>query len=81
MVHHFNRVLGLINSSISGAYEHPGTTRYKHVYFNATWQSSRIWLFTVVFILLAYESVKYIVPLVRKGKFRGSMLALYFINM
>ncbi|KAL5003898.1 hypothetical protein ScPMuIL_017354 [Solemya velum] len=43
-----------------GAYENPGTTSYKHVYFNATWQTFRIWIVTVIFILMAYESAKYI---------------------
>ncbi|XP_061165034.1 uncharacterized protein LOC133173988 [Saccostrea echinata] len=64
-----------------GSYENPGETTYKHVYFNATWQTSRIWIFTVVFILLAYESIKYLIPLVRRRGLRGSMFALYLINL
>lgn len=51
------------------------------MYFNATWQTSRIWIFTVVFILLAYESVKYLVPLMRRKRLRASMFYLYLINL
>ncbi|KAL4220273.1 hypothetical protein ACF0H5_020680 [Mactra antiquata] len=64
-----------------GQYENPGLTRYKHVYFNATWQTYRIWIFTVVFILLAYESIKYLVPLVRKRNIRITMFILYLVNI
>lgn len=64
-----------------GAYENPGTTRYKHVYFNSTWQTFRIWLITVIFILLAYESIKYLIALARKKNIRNTMFALYLINI
>ncbi|XP_060606236.1 uncharacterized protein LOC132758573 [Ruditapes philippinarum] len=64
-----------------GQYENPGTTRYKHIYFNATWQTFRIWILTVVFILMAYESIKYVIPLVRRNKVRMSMFALYVLNI
>ncbi|XP_033760266.1 uncharacterized protein LOC117342281 [Pecten maximus] len=64
-----------------GQYEDPGATTYKHVYFNATWQTMRIWLFTVIFILLAYESVKYLIPLIRRGNLRRSMFVLYVVNL
>lgn len=64
-----------------GSYENPGATPYKHVYFNATWQTSRIWIFTVVFILLAYESIKYLIPLMRRRKLRTSMFCLYLVNL
>ena len=65
----------------TGSYENPGKIPYKHIYFNATWQTSRIWLFTVVFILLAYESIRYIVPLVKSRHLRHSMFFLYIINL
>lgn len=64
-----------------GSYENPGNIPYKHVYFNATWQTSRIWLFTVVFILLGYESIKYLIPLIRRKQIRSSMLFLYVVNL
>lgn len=66
---------------ITGEYENPGTTSYKHVYFNATWQTSRIWIFTVVFVLMAYESVKYIARLIRERAIRKPMLLLFVINL
>lgn len=70
-----------VYSLYSGQYEEPGTTRYKHVYFNATWQTFRIWIFTVLFVLMAYESVKYLIPLIRRKNIRTSMLILYIVNM
>lgn len=40
-----------------------------------------MWIFTVIFVLMGYESVKYLVPLVRRGVVRRSMLALYLVNL
>lgn len=67
--------------SVTGAYENPGTTSYKHVYFNATWQTFRIWIVTVIFILMAYESAKYIARLIRERSIRKSMILLFVINL
>ncbi|KAK3575856.1 hypothetical protein CHS0354_034452 [Potamilus streckersoni] len=64
-----------------GEYEQPGKTMYKHVYFNATWQTLCIWFLTVIFILLAYESIKYLIPLARRRNLRISMFILYVINI
>lgn len=64
-----------------GSYEMPGLTSYKHVYFNATSVTFKIWIFTVLFILLAYESIKYLVAVYRTSSFRRSWLALYIINV
>lgn len=64
-----------------GEYEDPGQVTYKHVYFNATWETSRIWIFTVIFMLLAYESIKYLIPLIREKKLRKSMFVLYLVNL
>ncbi|GFO14060.1 hypothetical protein PoB_004056500 [Plakobranchus ocellatus] len=64
-----------------GSYEMPGLVTYKHVYFNATSNTFKIWVFTVVFILLAYESIKYLVNVYRTSSFRRSWLALYLINV
>lgn len=64
-----------------GAYESLGTTGYKHVYFNATWQTFRIWMVTIIFILMTYESIKYVIPLARKRQLRLTMFALYIINI
>ncbi|XP_041348737.1 uncharacterized protein LOC121368171 isoform X2 [Gigantopelta aegis] len=64
-----------------GRYENPGPVTYKHVYFNATSETFKIWGFTVVFVLLCYESIKYLVSLFRRGLVRWSMFALYLINI
>ncbi|KAL8595601.1 hypothetical protein ACOMHN_025638 [Nucella lapillus] len=65
-----------------GRYENPGVVTYKHVYFNATSTTLKIWIFTAVFILLFYESVRHLVGLLSSGvPLRRSMLFLYFINL
>ncbi|XP_076454002.1 uncharacterized protein LOC143289065 isoform X2 [Babylonia areolata] len=65
-----------------GGYEKPGLVTYKHVYFNATSTTLRIWLFTALFMLLFYESVRHLVGLLRSGvPLRRSMLFLYAINL
>ncbi|KAK3769927.1 hypothetical protein RRG08_048138 [Elysia crispata] len=64
-----------------GSYEMPGLVTYKHVYFNATSNTFKIWIFTVLFILLGYESIKYLVHVYRTSSFRRSWLALYIINI
>lgn len=65
-----------------GRYENPGVVTYKHVYFNATSNTFKIWIFTVLFMLLFYESVRYLVGLFRSGvPLRKSMLFLYVVNM
>ena len=38
-----------------GRYEHP-VSGYKHVYFNATHQTLKIWLVTVMAVIGAYEA-------------------------
>lgn len=64
-----------------GAYESPGKAGYKHVYFNITWQTCRIWIFTVIFILMAYESSKYLIGVISNKSLRISMFLLFFINL
>ncbi|KAK7484283.1 hypothetical protein BaRGS_00024532, partial [Batillaria attramentaria] len=65
-----------------GRYENPGVVTYKHVYFNATSNTFKMWIFTVIFILLFYESLRYLIGLFRSGvPLRRSMLFLYVINM
>jgi hypothetical protein len=66
----------------SGRYENPGIVTYKHVYFNSTPTTLKIWIFTAVFLLLFYESLRYLVGLLRSGApLRKSMLFLYLINL
>ncbi|GAB1605293.1 uncharacterized protein LOC115222212 [Argonauta hians] len=65
-----------------GAYENQGVVLYKHIYFNATSQTLAVWVDTVIFILLAYESLKYIFNLMYpRIHVRWVMLGLYVINI
>lgn len=64
-----------------GFYENLGVILYKYVYFNVIWQTFRIWIFIVVFILLVYESIKYLILLMRRRKLRISMFCLYLVNL
>lgn len=65
-----------------GSYENPGVVLYKHIYFNSTWQTFKIWIATLFFILLTYESIKYLYhqfwPQIH---IRWNMFALYVINI
>ncbi|KAL5006780.1 hypothetical protein ScPMuIL_015586 [Solemya velum] len=40
-----------------GSYESPGNVHYKHVYFNATAQTLKIWILTVCFTIMTEEEV------------------------
>lgn len=64
-----------------GRYEMPGPVTYKHVYFNATANTFKIWVTTIVFFILFYESVKYLVAVYRHSSFRAIWLTLYLINL
>lgn len=47
------------------------------MYFNATPQSAKIWLLTIVFIIACYESMKYLLGLFFKKELRFSMFVLF----
>lgn len=65
-----------------GRYENPGVVTYKHVYFNATSNTFKMWIFTVIFLMIFYESLRYLVSLFRSGvPIRRSMLILYLVNL
>ena len=51
-------------------------TKYKHIYFNCTSNTTQIWLLTLIFALALYEIVKHIVCLSAKGKLRFTMFFL-----
>ncbi|KAL7648322.1 UNVERIFIED_CONTAM: hypothetical protein RMT77_000228 [Armadillidium vulgare] len=53
-----------------------GPAGYKHIYFNATSNSLKIWFSTVIFILLVYEGTKRAIKLLLAGSVRYSMLIL-----
>jgi hypothetical protein len=60
----------------TGRYESPPSS-YKHVYFNSTAGTARIWLLIVLGVLILYECLRYLVPLVFQRKARWSMMALF----
>ncbi|KAK7075528.1 hypothetical protein SK128_026795 [Halocaridina rubra] len=63
-----------------GIYER-GPAGYKHVYFNITSNSFKIWSVTVLAILLLYESVKKVIRLYFSGQIRLSMLVLLLASI
>lgn len=54
-----------------------GTGSYKHVYFNATWQTGMMWACTLLTAILLYEAVKYLGNLYIQGRLRWRMAALF----
>lgn len=58
-----------------GPYER-GPSGYKHVYFNATSNTFKIWAVTILFVILAYEACKRTVWLYMSGELRSMMLVL-----
>ncbi|CAL4072818.1 unnamed protein product, partial [Meganyctiphanes norvegica] len=58
-----------------GPYER-GPSGYKHVYFNATSNTFKIWAVTILFVILAYEACKRTVRLYMSGEMRPMMLVL-----
>lgn len=60
----------------TGNYE-AGIGGYKHLYFNATPQSAKIWLLTVLFVIGCYESMKHVLSLLFKKELRFSMFVLF----
>ncbi|XP_075232027.1 uncharacterized protein LOC142330559 isoform X2 [Lycorma delicatula] len=59
-----------------GSYE-SGVASYKHIYFNATTNTAKIWILTVIFIIAFYESCSYLTLLAVKRRLRYSMLILF----
>lgn len=47
------------------------------MYFNATEQSAKIWLLTVLYVIACYESLKYLLLLWHKKELRFSMFVLF----
>ncbi|KAK7789291.1 hypothetical protein R5R35_006928 [Gryllus longicercus] len=59
-----------------GPYE-SGVASYKHFYFNATRNSMKIWIWTVMCIIALYESIRHLVTLALQFNLRYSMLLLF----
>ncbi|XP_055690746.1 uncharacterized protein LOC129794134 isoform X2 [Lutzomyia longipalpis] len=63
-----------------GTYE-SGIASYKHLYFNATPNTLKIWILTVVAIISLYECTKYLTKLVMKRCVRYSMVVLFISSI
>lgn len=59
-----------------GSYE-SGIASYKHMYFNATPQTLKIWATVVIGVVAFYEAVKYLAWLVFRGRLRFGMFVLF----
>ncbi|XP_073995414.1 uncharacterized protein isoform X2 [Rhodnius prolixus] len=59
-----------------GTYE-SGIASYKHVYFNASFNTLKIWALTVVCVITFYESIRRLVSLGLQSYLRYSMLLLF----
>ena len=69
-----------ITDLFSGRYEWP-PSGYKHVYFNVTLATLKIWLLLVLAIIALYESIRYVAPLIWRGKSRTPMVALFVTSL
>jgi len=63
-----------------GRYEWP-PSMYKHVYFNCTSNSHKIWAVVVLGLLALYECICYLAPLIWAHRVRTSMLALFVSSL
>lgn len=63
-----------------GPYE-SGIASYKHIYFNATQNTLKIWILIVVGILAFYESIKQLLFLLLKKQIRYSMVILFSLSI
>lgn len=63
-----------------GTYE-TGVASYKHLYFNATINSMKIWILVVSGVIALHESVKHLYKLASKKKLRISMLYLFLFSI
>ena len=59
-----------------GSYEAGGRSGYKHVYFNITHQTFKIWALSAIVFVVFYECVKHLGKVVLAGRARLSMLVL-----
>ena len=63
-----------------GPYE-SGIASYKHMYFNATPNTMKMWLLTVVSIIALYECIKQLIVLIIQNRCRYSMLVLFSLSI
>lgn len=65
---------------LTGTYE-SGIASYKHLYFNATENTMKIWILTVIAIITLYECVKHLIGLMITKSVRYSMIFLFFLSI
>lgn len=63
-----------------GTYE-SGIASYKHMYFNATQNTMKIWVLTVLSIIALYECTKYLIRLIFANSVRYSMILLFCLSI
>lgn len=64
----------------SGTYE-SGIASYKHMYFNATQNTMKMWLLIVVGVISLYECTKYLTQLLLQGRVRYTMIVLFLLSI
>ena len=64
----------------SGRYEYPPSA-YKHMYFNATSNTLKMWLVVVLGLLAFYECLRYLLSTILKRALRTQMLALLIASL
>ena len=62
--------------NVSGSYE-SGVASYKHMYFNATSNTLKIWITIVLGVIVSYETVKHLVWLGLQNRLRWRMFILF----
>ena len=68
------------DTNFKAGYE-TGAGIYKHVYFNTTWQAGVMWTVTMMAVIGLYESIKYLVTLLRAGKLRWRFAVLFLSSV
>ncbi|ELU02004.1 hypothetical protein CAPTEDRAFT_102797, partial [Capitella teleta] len=63
-----------------GRYEWPPSA-YKHMYFNCTSNTLRMWFIVLLGVLGFYESLRYLLPLLWRGKSRLQMILLFLASL
>lgn len=66
--------------SFLGPYE-AGVAKYKHMYFNATGNTFKIWAITVMCAIILYECTRNIVSLCFDKQLRYNMVLLFILSM
>lgn len=58
-----------------------GIASYKHLYFNATENTMKIWILTVIAIIALYECAKHLISLMIDKQVRYSMIFLFCLSI